>query len=121
MAGNEDNVGFLATGSGVQQFQLSLWGWFVFQCRRLSAQLKLTKRTRNSRALAAVPHEPGTFYQKTAIEARRKRTGVAGDSLPRCHSRALRQSSTRATLNVLQRWMNKARKTARLAFPGQNL
>jgi len=29
MTGKEDNVGFLATGSGVQQFQLSLTGWFV--------------------------------------------------------------------------------------------
>jgi hypothetical protein len=29
MTGNEDNVGFLTTGSGVQQFQLSLRGWFV--------------------------------------------------------------------------------------------
>ena len=29
MTGNEDNVGFLATGSGVQQFQLSLRGGFV--------------------------------------------------------------------------------------------
>ncbi len=26
----EDNVGFLGTGSGVQQFQLSLRGCFVF-------------------------------------------------------------------------------------------
>jgi hypothetical protein len=29
MIGNEDNVGFLATGSGVEQFQLSPRGWFV--------------------------------------------------------------------------------------------
>jgi hypothetical protein len=29
MTGIKDNVGFLATGSGVQQFQLSLRGWFV--------------------------------------------------------------------------------------------
>ena len=29
MTGLVDIVGFLATGSGVQQFQLSLWGWFV--------------------------------------------------------------------------------------------
>ena len=29
MTGNKDNVGFLATGSGVKQFQLSLGGWFV--------------------------------------------------------------------------------------------
>jgi hypothetical protein len=37
MTGHEDNVGFLATGSGVKQFQLSLGGWFVPQERRLSA------------------------------------------------------------------------------------
>jgi hypothetical protein len=29
MTGNEDNLGFLATGSGVEQFQLSLGGWFI--------------------------------------------------------------------------------------------
>jgi hypothetical protein len=29
MTGKEDNVGFLATGSGVKQFQLSLWGCFM--------------------------------------------------------------------------------------------
>jgi hypothetical protein len=43
MTGKEDNVGFLATGSGVKQFQLSLWGCFVLQCRRFSAQLRITK------------------------------------------------------------------------------
>jgi hypothetical protein len=49
MTGNEDNVGFLTTGSGVQQFQLSLRGCFVFQWRRFSAQLKLSKHTSNLR------------------------------------------------------------------------
>ena len=29
MTGNEHDVGFLATGSGVKQFQLSSRGWFV--------------------------------------------------------------------------------------------
>ena len=29
MTGNEDHVGFLATGSGVKQFQLSSRGWFA--------------------------------------------------------------------------------------------
>src|ERR1035441_6721633 len=43
MTGQADNVGFLATGSGVKQFQLSLGGWFVLQCRRFSAQLRSTK------------------------------------------------------------------------------
>jgi hypothetical protein len=33
MTGNADNVGFLATGSGVKQFQLSLRGWFVYGAR----------------------------------------------------------------------------------------
>ena len=31
MTGNEDNVGFLATGSGVRQFQFSLGGCFVLK------------------------------------------------------------------------------------------
>jgi hypothetical protein len=38
MTGNEDSVGFLATGSGVAQFQLSLWGCFVLECRRFSTE-----------------------------------------------------------------------------------
>ena len=45
MTGHEDNVGFLATGSGVKQFQLSLRGWFVHQCRRFSPELRSTKHT----------------------------------------------------------------------------
>jgi hypothetical protein len=49
MTWNEDNVGLLATGSGVQQFQLSLRGCFVLQWRRFSAQLKLFKHTSNLR------------------------------------------------------------------------
>ena len=52
MTGNEDNVGFLATGSGVQQFQLSLGGCFALQCRRFSAQLKLSRHTNNLRLLS---------------------------------------------------------------------
>ena len=31
MTGKEDNVGLLATESGVQQFQLSLWGCFALK------------------------------------------------------------------------------------------
>jgi hypothetical protein len=60
MTGKEDNVGFLATESGVQQFQLSLWGCAVLQCGRFCAQLRLSKHTGNSRASATVPHETGT-------------------------------------------------------------
>jgi hypothetical protein len=43
MAGEEHNVGFLATESEVQQFQLSLWGCLVLHCRRFSPGLRLTK------------------------------------------------------------------------------
>ena len=49
MTEQEDNVGFLATGRGVKQFQLSLGGSFVLECRRFSAQLKLSKHTSNLR------------------------------------------------------------------------
>jgi hypothetical protein len=121
MTGQEHNGGFLATESGVKKFQLSLGRWFVLLCRLFSTQLKLSKHTSNLRGSAAVLHGIGTFDQKPAIEARRKRIGVAGDPLPKRHSRALRQSSMSVTLNVLQRGMNKAHKTARLAFPDQNL
>ena len=31
MTGQADNVGFLATEGGVQQFRLSLWGCFVLK------------------------------------------------------------------------------------------
>jgi hypothetical protein len=37
MTGHEDNVGFLATGTGVKQFQLSLGGCFIPKERRMSA------------------------------------------------------------------------------------
>ena len=53
MTGQDDNVGFLVTESGVQQFQLSLWGCFVFECRRFPSELRLTKYTSNLRASAA--------------------------------------------------------------------
>jgi hypothetical protein len=39
MTGHEDNVGFLATGSEMKQFQISLWGCFVLQCRCFSQEL----------------------------------------------------------------------------------
>jgi hypothetical protein len=45
MTGNEHNVGFLATGSGVKQFQLSLGGRFVLERRRFSTELRITKHT----------------------------------------------------------------------------
>ena len=57
MAGNEDNVGFLATGSGVQQFQLSLWGSFVLPCRRFFPDLRSTTHTSSLRASAAAHSE----------------------------------------------------------------
>jgi hypothetical protein len=45
MTGNEDNVGFLATESGMEQLQLSLWGCFVLQCRRSFPELRSTTPT----------------------------------------------------------------------------
>ena len=45
MTGNEDNVGFLATESGVKQFQLSLWGCFIHKCRRFFPELRSTTHT----------------------------------------------------------------------------
>src|ERR1019366_3168504 len=59
MTGHEDNVGFLATGSGVQQFQLSLWGSFVLPCRRLFPDLRSTTHTSSLRASAAA-HSQGS-------------------------------------------------------------
>jgi hypothetical protein len=71
MTGNEDNVGFLATGSGVKQFQLSLRGWFVLKARRFSPELRSTKHTIKSRASAAAPRRKQAFsIHRTRFEAR---------------------------------------------------
>ena len=52
MTGQADNVGFLATGSGVQQIQLSLGGWFVLKCHSFSPKLMSTKlRSTNIQAM----------------------------------------------------------------------
>jgi hypothetical protein len=45
MTGQADNVGFLATESGMEQLQLSLWGCFVLQCRRSFPELRSTTPT----------------------------------------------------------------------------
>jgi hypothetical protein len=58
MTGNEDHVGFLASGSGLQQFQLSSGGWFILQCRRFSARLKLTNHTSNLFGLQSLRKDP---------------------------------------------------------------
>ena len=68
MTGHEDNVGFVATGSGVKQFQLSLGECFVLQCRRLSTQLKLSRHTSNLRASAAVQKKTGTFDLQDTVQ-----------------------------------------------------
>jgi hypothetical protein len=57
MTGQDDNVGFLATESGVKQFQLSLGGCSALQCGRFSPESRLTKYTHNLRGSAAA-HYP---------------------------------------------------------------
>src|ERR1035441_4537273 len=57
MTGKEDNVDFLATGSIVKQFQLSLWGRFVLQCHRFSPEPRLTKHTSNLRPATVATHK----------------------------------------------------------------
>jgi hypothetical protein len=64
MTGNEDNVGFLATGSGVKQFQLSLRGSFVLPCRRFLPDLRSTTHTSSLRASAAA-HSEGSPSELT--------------------------------------------------------
>jgi hypothetical protein len=59
MTGIEDNVGFLATESGVKQFQPCLGGSFVRQCRRFFPELKSTTHTSSLRASAA-SHSEGS-------------------------------------------------------------
>ena len=67
MTGNEHNVGFLAAGSGVQQFQLSLGRCCVLECRRSSAQLTSTKHTTSLLVLAAVLEGTGNFDSQDAV------------------------------------------------------
>jgi hypothetical protein len=57
MTGNEDNVGFLATESGVKQFQPCLGGSFVLQCRRFFPELRSTTHTSSLRPSAAADSE----------------------------------------------------------------
>ena len=45
MTGQADNVGFLATESGVKQFQPWLGESFVLQCRRFFSELRSTTHT----------------------------------------------------------------------------
>jgi hypothetical protein len=67
MTGKVDNVGFLATGSGVKQFQLSLGRWLVPRCRRLSQELRLTKHTTNLLTSAAVQTKTGAFNSQATV------------------------------------------------------
>ena len=67
MTGNEDNVGFLATGSGVKQFQLSLGRWFVPRCRRFSQELSPTKHTTSFLTAAAVQTKTGASNSQAAV------------------------------------------------------
>jgi hypothetical protein len=57
MTGNEDNVGFLATESGVKKFQPWFGGCFVLKCRRLFPELRSTTHASSLRASAAADSE----------------------------------------------------------------
>jgi hypothetical protein len=48
MRGQEDNGGFLATESGVKQFQLSLWGCFILRCHRFFPELRLMNQPKQT-------------------------------------------------------------------------
>jgi hypothetical protein len=63
MTGQDDNVGYLATESGVKQFQLSSWGCFVLQYRRFSPESRLTKHTHTMKAFIRL------FGHLTAVSA----------------------------------------------------
>ena len=47
MAGKENIVGFLVTGSGVKQFQLSLGGWFAPEWSGSLSECRPTRRARH--------------------------------------------------------------------------
>jgi hypothetical protein len=60
MTGKEDNVGFLATGSGVKQFQLSLGGWCVLRYHPFTPELRFTKH-RSFASCGCCPEEERHF------------------------------------------------------------
>jgi hypothetical protein len=68
MTGHEDNVGFLTTGSGVKQFQLSLWGYFVPRCLFFTATTARPASLPKSRF-------PETYEVPTDMIGRQKRNG----------------------------------------------
>ena len=84
MTGHEDNVGFLATGSGVQQFQLSLWGSFVLPCRRFFPDLRSTTHTSSLRASAAAHSEgsPSGLTKHAQVTTCRENDGSTLANLP---------------------------------------
>jgi hypothetical protein len=88
MTGHEDNVGFLATGSGVQQFQLSLWGSFVLPCRRFFPDLRSTTHTSSLRASAAAHSEgsPSGLTKHAQATRCRKKDGSKLANLPGGHT-----------------------------------
>jgi hypothetical protein len=68
MTGKVDNVGFLTTGSGVERFQLSLWGYFVPRCLFFTA---------TPVRLASLPKSrlPETYEVPAGMIGRQKRNG----------------------------------------------
>ena len=84
MMGNEDNVGFLAAGSGVQQFQLSSWGCFVREHLRCSRELRSTRHTSSLRLRLLSPTKPVVSIHRIRIEAHPHRAWrkVSFDSAP---------------------------------------
>ena len=73
MTGNVDNVGFLTTGSGVQQFQLSLGGWFVrgarFSLASGACPLSAPAGLRNSQPPNKLP-QTGDASAETRVESK---------------------------------------------------
>jgi hypothetical protein len=72
MTRKEGIVGFLTTGSGVKQFQLSLWGCFVPRCLSFTAKLLRPASLPESRF-------PETYRVPVGIMGRKERGGSQAD------------------------------------------
>src|ERR1035441_2408825 len=79
MTGKEDNVGFLTTGSGVEQFQLSLWGCFVPRCLFFTATRARPASLPKSRFPEIYKGPFGIMGRKERHGSRTARTGDKQD------------------------------------------
>src|ERR1035441_2397922 len=75
MTGKEDNVGFLTTGSRVEQFRLSLWGCLVPRCLCFTATPARPASLPSSRVPQAYEVRAGSIGREKRVDSRAARIG----------------------------------------------